>query len=741
MKFKSLSISVLALSLIVVSCGAGDNKDKNKPQKGAESTAQTVTPAVDDATPGEEEQAQPKEFELGNKDLVMPLHVKVGTTTHYLTDYYPQWSGADKVTTDDERLSLVPLKDDWSEFSVTTRAKNFVSTIDVWHGESKLSIVVLGGERNKDNFMSAFNTDKVCTNKSVGEAVVMWQNQRVESVEVDDDRIYYTLPEIAKDYKRSYVRIFAAKEDGRFNDVLIPLDKGFKVSYANELMRQDKHSQVLYSLMIDRFNNGNKSNDWKLNSPEVLDKVDYQGGDIAGITEKINDGFFTRLGISTIWISPITQNPYDAWGQNVNPDTKFSGYHGYWPIYSTVVDKRFGTDEELRTMLATAHDNGHNVILDYVANHLHINSPVLQEHPDWTTELYLPDGRKNIGQWDGETRLTTWFDEHIPTLDLERREVCDPMTDSALYWVRNFDFDGYRHDACKHIPLDYWRMLTHKMKSTMPNRDIWQIGETYGDTELIGSYVKSGMIDAQFDFNVYHDSRDIIIDESRSMLDLVRTIELSEAAYGSHHTMGNITGNHDKPRFISLAGGDMALGWYDDKAEGWHREVGVGDMDKGYARMKLLKAIISTIPGVPCVYQGDEYGVPGANDPDNRDMMTFKAENEYQERELQATSELFNLRRSSMALMYGNFKTLYADDDIWVFMRHYMDDVAIVAINIRGEDRVCNLTLDNFLFQVIPSNMTTALSSNGTAKIHRHQDYGVKMDVPAYGYAIYVNRM
>ena len=732
MKFKSLSISVLALSLIAVSCG-GNTKDKNKGEEKSDSAnTESVTSESDDVVV--------KNFELGNKDLVMPLYAKVGTTTHFLTDYYPQWSGADSITTDDERLSLVPLKDDWSEFSVTTRAKNFVSTIEVWHGESKLSIVVLGGERNSDNYMTATSDRKVKATKGVSEAIVMWQNQRVDGVEVSDDTIYFSVPKSAMEYQRSYLRIFAATEDGRFNDVLIPLEEGYAVWSTSQLRRQDKHTQVLYSLMIDRFNNGNKENDWKINSPEVLDKVDYQGGDIAGITAKINDGFFDRLGISTIWISPITQNPYDAWGQNVNPDTKFSGYHGYWPIYSTVVDKRFGTDEELRTMLATAHENGQNVILDYVANHLHINSPVLQEHPDWTTELYLPDGRKNIGQWDGETRLTTWFDEHIPTLDLERVEVCDPMTDSALYWVRNFEFDGYRHDACKHIPLDYWRMLTHKMKSTMPNRDLWQIGETYGDVELIGSYVKTGMIDAQFDFNVYHDSRDIIIDESRSMLDLVRTIELSEAAYGSHHTMGNITGNHDKPRFISLAGGDMALGWYDDKAEGWHREVGVGDMDKGYARMKLLKAIISTIPGVPCVYQGDEYGVPGANDPDNRDMMTFKAENEYQERELQATSELFNLRRSSMALMYGNFKTLYADDAVWVFMRHYMDNVAIVAINIRDTDRVCSLTLDNYLFGLIPSNMVTALSSTGTAKIHRAHDYGVKMDVPAYGYAIYVNR-
>ena len=729
MKFKSLSISVLALSLMAVSCGGNaEAQNKSDEQSAANSADATL---VTEPT---------KNFELGNKDLVMPLYAKVGTTTHYLTDYYPQWVGADKVTTDDERLSLIPLKDDWSEFSITTRAKNFVSTIDVWHGESKLSIVVLGGERNKDNFMTAISGTEVKANKSVDEVVVMWQNERLEGVEVAGESIVFEAPECAADYSRSHLRIFAAAKDGRFNDVLIPLGKGTAVASTEGLKRQDKQSQVLYSLMIDRFNNGNKANDWKMNSPEVLDKVDYQGGDIAGITAKINDGFFTDLGISTIWISPITQNPYDAWGQNVNPDTKFSGYHGYWPIYSTVVDKRFGTDEELRTMLATAHLNNQNVILDYVANHLHINSPVLQEHPDWTTELYLPDGRKNIGQWDGETRLTTWFDEHIPTLDLERVEVCDPMTDSALYWVRNFEFDGFRHDACKHIPLDYWRMLTHKMKSSMPDRDLWQIGETYGDVELIGSYVKTGMIDAQFDFNLYHNSRDVIVDETRSMVEIVRTVEESEAAYGSHHTMGNITGNHDKPRFISLAGGDMPLGWYDDKAEGWHRDVVVGDMDKGHARLKLLKAIITTVPGVPCIYQGDEYGVPGANDPDNRDMMTFKAENDYQVRELEMTSQLFNLRRSSMALMYGNFKTLYADDAVWVFVRHYMDDVAIVAINIRGEERAVELTLDGYLSQIIPSEMATALSSNGAAEIQRVNSRSVQMDVPAYGYAIYVNK-
>lgn len=675
------------------------------------------------------------EFQLGNNAAVMPLGITTGTTSHYLTDYYPQWAGADRLTTNDERIALTATQEDWSQFDITTEADALVSTIDVWHGEEMLSIVVLGGKRDTSSYMSSTAAEdgviSVVAEKPVVEALAMWQNNRIDEVMIDGNTIEVTIPEEAEVYDRSVVRIYATSADGRFNDILLPLERGEVVVDATKINRKDHQSQALYSLMIDRFNNGKAENDWKINSPEVLDKVDYQGGDIVGITQKINDGFFEELGVSTIWISPITQNPYDAWGQNTNPDTKFSGYHGYWPIFNTVVDKRFGTDEELREMLSTAHNNGMNVILDYVANHMHINSPVLQQNPDWTTDLILPDGRENIALWD-EQRLTTWFDKHIPTLDLEREEICDPMTDSALHWVRNFDFDGFRHDACKHIPLNYWRMLTHKMKSEMPNRTMWQIGETYGSVELIGSYVKSGMIDSQFDFNLYHTSRDVIVDTTRSMLDIVRTVEESEAAYGSHHTMGNITGNHDKPRFISLAGGDMSLWCPDDKAEGWNREVVVGDMDKGHAGLQLLKAIITTVPGVPCIYQGDEYGVPGANDPDNRDMMRFEADNEYQEREFAQTQALLKHRRQTMPLMYGDYRTLYADDAAWVFLRHYMGQWSVVAINVRGEACEVEAQLPSFVrcgeLTLSPATEGAAAECLGEGKL--------KIVLPAYGYMV-----
>jgi glycosidase len=515
-------------------------------------------------------------------------------------------------------------------------------------------------------------------------------------------------------------------EGVRFNDIRIPLQYGKVVSDDKQLTRHDREAQVLYSLMIDRFYDGKAENNQPLNSPDVLPQADYQGGDLVGITQKIKDGFFSDLGISTIWISPITQNPRDAWGLNENPRTKFSGYHGYWPIYTTVVDDRFGTEDELRELLATAHEKGMNVVLDYVANHLHINSPVLQAHPDWVTPLMLPDGRKNLSLWD-EQRLTTWFDEHIPTLDLERQEVVEPMTDSAMYWVKNFDFDGFRHDACKHIPLNYWRMLTKKMRQQLPDKQLWQIGETYGSPELIGSYVRSGMIDAQFDFNVYHTSLDVLT-RDHSVKRLAQVVEESLSSYGDHHTMGNITGNHDKGRLISLAGGTLHPD-EDHKAAGWLREIGVGDK-VGYKKLALINALNMTIPGVPCIYQGDEYGEPGGNDPDNRRMMRFDGYNEEEQAQLDVTRRLIELRRKTMPLLYGDMVTLALTDNLWVYMRVYMGEWSVIALNTGGEEQSIECELPACI------NLEQPLKAHFGNEFNLLSDGKLSLKVAPYGFEI-----
>ena len=487
---------------------------------------------------------------------------------------------------------------------------------------------------------------------------------------------------------RTYLRIFAEDDQYLYNDLLLPMQDGKIITDAAQLNRHDQQAQVLYSLMIDRFYNGNGANDWKMNSPEVLDIVDYQGGDLAGITKKITEGYFDLLGVNTIWISPITQNPWDAWGcyefkngnkyDSTKTYTRFSGYHGYWPIYATKLDDRFGTPDEFRTLVDTAHAHGINVVLDYVANHMHINSPTLQQHPDWHTDSILPDGRRNFELWD-EARLTTWFDKHIPTLDLEREEVCEQMTDSALYWLENYELDGFRHDACKHIPEGYWRMLGQKIATRWPGRPIWMIGETYGSPELIGSYVKTGMLNAQFDFNVYFTTREALM--GLTGMDQVLQNELTSLrTYGAHHTMGNISGNHDQIRFASIAGGAIDI-HSQGKEEGWTQEVGIGDAETAYKRALLLEVINLTLPGVPCIYQGDEYGEVGGNDPDNRHMMRFDNINEQEKAMRDKVAELIHYRRHSMPLLYGDMIPLIDRPDEIIYQRVYLGQKVTVIIN------------------------------------------------------------
>ena len=649
------------------------------------------------------------EANANTQNPIMPITFVGENTEVILTDYLPALTAEDEVIFTTE-----------PSYTVTTTANGFllngdntlsVLGVDVPAKGLHYDIPIVPKAQYEVGLVTKSFSDSTITISVLNEYeqlqwCVLWQDTRatksVEYSPADDQAVITIEPAWRESKGRSFIRVYAHANGKQLNDLLIPMQDGKVVNDVAELTRFDDHAQVLYSLMIDRFHNGNKRNDWKMNSPEVLDIVDYQGGDIAGITKKIKEGFFEELGITTIWISPITQNPWDAWGMYPFPNgnkydstktyTKFSGYHGYWPIFTTEVEKRFTTEQELHDMLATAHKHGMNVILDYVANHMHINSPTLQAHPDWHTDSILPDGRRNFELWD-EARLTTWFDVHIPTLDLERPEVCSPMTDSALVWLDKFAFDGFRHDACKHIPLNYWRELGAKMKQRYPDRHIWMIGETYGDPSLIGSYVKTGMLNAQFDFNIYHTAIDVLGKPNQSLTSMNKTILESLAAYGAHHTMGNISGNHDKCRFISLAG--KAVSWNEsDKAAGWEREIGVtADGNKeleahAYKMAMLLEVINFTIPGVPCVYQGDEYGEAGANDPDNRHMLKFDGLNPEQSAFRQKVQELAQLRRNNMALLYGEYIPVEVTDTLLHFQRAYMGDIVDVVIDLNGESSI-----------------------------------------------------
>ncbi|HNP17814.1 MAG TPA: alpha-amylase family glycosyl hydrolase [Fulvivirga sp.] len=513
--------------------------------------------------------------------------------------------------------------------------------------------------------------------------IAFWNNYLLpeEMVQLNGNEIKVSIPVSAKAEKRSHIRVWAFNDEGISNDVLIPLNSNEVLDDVSLLTREDREAMVMYFLMVDRFKNGNSANDKPLKDPMVNPKVNFFGGDLSGVTQEIQSNYFQSLGVNTIWLSPITQNPETAYGKYPNPPTTFSGYHGYWPISSSKVDHRFGTSDEMHELIKEAHKENMNVILDYVANHVHELHPLYKEHKDWATDLYLPDGTLNTERWD-DHRLTTWFDTFMPTLDLSRMEVVDPMTDSALFWVENYGIDGYRHDATKHIPEIFWRTLTKKAKERITKntgQSVFQIGETYGSRELINSYISTGMLDAQFDFNVYDDAVATFARNEVPFSRLTGSLKESIAYYGDHNLMGYITGNQDRARFISYADGSLRFD-EDTKLAGWTRDIEVRDTI-AYQKLSSLTAFMMTIPGIPTIYYGDEYGSPGGNDPDNRRMMRFTGLNKYEEATKARAEKLIHLRTQNLALIYGDFEIIEETANTLILKRSYFNNSVIAVFN------------------------------------------------------------
>jgi len=390
--------------------------------------------------------------------------------------------------------------------SVDNNVGGFNSLLNVGNLDEEGSPLILTKSFDNENVRFEFKNEPT-------EIFAVWENHRLpdQMVGLQGSELTVGLPVLAQQAPNSTLRVWAYNDNGVSNDIYVPLQNGKPILSHSEVKRTEWHSAQMYFMMVDRFINGDTLNDQPVDDPDIHHKANYQGGDLAGIHQTLDKGYFDELSINTVWVSPITQNPEIGYVEFPAPHRKFSGYHGYWPVLNTVVDHRLGTSEELKSLIGEVHGNDMNIILDFVSNHVHEDHPIVKNHPEWKTQLDLPDGRKNIRIWEDQ-RLTTWFDTFLPSLDHSIPEVTEMLSDTALFWVTEYGFDGFRHDAAKHIPQDFWRTLTRKIKHLVVienDRPILQIGETFGSRELIGSYIGSGMMDGKFDFNLYFDARNV----------------------------------------------------------------------------------------------------------------------------------------------------------------------------------------------------------------------------------------
>jgi len=166
--------------------------------------------------------------------------------------------------------------------------------------------------------------------------------------------------------------------------------------------------------------------------------------------------------------------------------------------------------------------------------------------------------------------------------------------------------------------------------------------------------------------------------------------------------MGNITGNQDKPRFMSYADGTITgkTNWNEGKKMGH-----LGDLplktDSAYQKFLQFYTWLFFSPGIPVVYYGDEIGMTGGNDPGNRNMMKFSGLSAKQTEFKNKISELAKLRTGSMAMCYGDYKVITCNDSQVVVARRYLNELAVMAINRGSEAIMCDAAEPGALYPVI----------------------------------------
>ncbi|MFO0550144.1 MAG: alpha-amylase family glycosyl hydrolase [Polyangiaceae bacterium] len=477
---------------------------------------------------------------------------------------------------------------------------------------------------------------------------------------------------------------------GGFNSVLAAGTCPDDFTCDTPVLGFDWRDAVMYFVLVDRFVDGNPANNGP-SLPGVEQPAAYRGGDWAGLKSKIDEGYFEGLGVNTLWLSVPVDNADVA---GVGDDGhQYSAYHGYWPKDLSTVEGRFGTKEELAAVVDSAHTHNLKVIVDYAMNHVHISSPVYADHPDWFWPLQNGNQYCVCGagcSWDGAEGKRCWFRDYLPDFNFTNATARAYSVDNAITWAQELGFDGFRLDAVKHIEDSWLLDLRARIKSDIEpatQQHFYLVGETFtGDKGLIGYYVNpSTMLDGQFDFPLRAQVLRSMLVRNAPMSDLDGFLTDNIGFYGSG-VMSTFIGNHDVPRVIHFAE-DAPLwndAWAGGKERAWSNQPGLPGGQSAFERVANAFTLLYTIPGIPLVYYGDEVGMAGAGDPDNRRMMQWSGYSSGQTFLKARLAKLGTIRAAHPALRRGTRTSLGSTNDTLVFKMSTAGDEVYVVIN-RGD--------------------------------------------------------
>ena len=427
-------------------------------------------------------------------------------------------------------------------------------------------------------------------------------------------------------------------------------------------------ADVMYLIMPDRFADGDTSND---SIPGFHDPDDrsraraYHGGDLRGIEAHLD--YLKQLGVTTIWTTPLYDNSAEQSGNS---------YHGYSATDMYSVDPHLGTIADLQSLVRAAHARGMKVVLDTVPNHVGAAHPWAKDMPrlDWfhgtpAAHIEAQYDFSSIVNPGGDPRtrnavLNGWFANSLPDMNQDSPLVAIYLTQNAIWWIETAGIDGLRLDTFPYVPRSFWHSYNGTLHQLYPQ--LSEVGEVFDGDPKITSFFAGGranrgsdgtfdtLLDTPLDYPMSFALRGALT--RQKPMTAIADVLKQDALYPHPERLVTFLGNHDNKRFLSESGADSGA-------------------------LRLGFGLLAALRGMPQLYYGDEIGMKGGDDPDNRrdfpggfpkdksDAFEKADRTDMQESMEEWVSALFTLRAHTPELQTGQLAVLSAAERTLAFVR------------------------------------------------------------------------
>jgi len=486
-----------------------------------------------------------------------------------------------------------------------------------------------------------------------------------------------------------------------------------KLKYSYEIKEREfapedhlgfSNEDVVYLIFVDRFNNGDPSNDTLADSKDEFKYKELNGrhgGDLQGVIDKLD--YLKELGISAIWLTPTLENDM------------YMSYHGYAATDLYNIDKRFGSNELYKELVKLAKEKGIKVIYDHVANHAGVNHPWVENLPteDWINgkvgdhlsanhdKISIVDIYSNeISQSFNEKG---WFTNYMIDLNQENKFLANYLIQNTLWWIEYAGIDGIREDTYPYANQKFMSDWAKAILDEYPNFNI--VGEVWtGEPAFLAGFQKNSKVRVNFETNLpslidfgMRDAFYKYLSGERGIFEFYSTLA-KDYLYADANNLMPFIDNHDVDRGMYTANGDVE-------------------------KFKIALTILFTTRGIPQIFYGTEIGInegghhgrirkpfPGGFTGDERNAFTEEGRTNTENEIFNHVKKLIELRKNYSALSSGNLLHFKPEDETYVFFKENKFHKMMIVINNNDED--FEVDLSRMKNEIDHSNAVLELLSN-----------------------------